>query len=187
VANHIGYDGKYIDNYPDNVNSRRVVGKLIPEYGLIPAGRKDLSKTNWDGLDAPQLKRYIIYNHIRECLPGCQTFETLEQRLLQNGIDTQYHLDQKTGRRKGISFRYQNEAFKGSSIDESFSLPRLQKELELQQSMGIWVQEKLYQGKQLAEDEELAKQQQIQQQLQREQELQRQEHVHRQRHGHRIR
>jgi hypothetical protein len=178
IANRIDYDGNYIKTYPEILNSNDAVRKLIREYGLIPAGSKDLRQTNFDALDNSETRKYAIYRSIRECLPGCRGLEELEQKLLLLGIDTQYRMDKETGQRIGISFRYQNEAFKGSNIDRDCTLQALQRTLALKQDLTQWEGEKLalrttqMQQEQLSQAKEAMEQQQRQKQ---EQELDQQE------------
>jgi hypothetical protein len=143
IANRIDYNGNYIQTYPEILNSNDAVRKLVKEYGLIPAGSKDLRQTNFDALDNSETRKYAIYRSIKECLHGCRGLEELEQRLLLLGIDTQYRMDRETGERLGISFRYQDEAFKGSNIDRDCSLQALQQTLALKQDLTQWVGEKL--------------------------------------------
>ena len=143
VANRIDYDGKHIVTWPEILNSKDAEQKLIREYGLMAAGKKNLRATNLDALDNSETRVYIVYNAVKESLPGCQSLEDLGQRLLQRGIDTRYRVDEATGKRIGISFRYHQEAFKGSRIDREFSLPRLEERLAQQQTLDRWQQEKL--------------------------------------------
>ena len=181
IANRIDYDGNYIKTYPEILNSNDAVRKLIREYGLIPAGSKDLRQTNFDALDNSETRKYAIYRSIRECLPGCRGIEELEQKLLLLGIDTQYRMDKETGQRIGISFRYQNEAFKGSNIDRDCTLQALQRTLALKQDLTQWEGEKLalrttqMQQEQLSQAKEAMEQQQRQKQEQELQQQQRQE------------
>jgi len=178
IANRIDYNGNYIQTYPEILNSNDAVRKLVKEYGLIPAGSKDLRQTNFDALDNSETRKYAIYRSIKECLPGCRGLEELEQRLLLLGIDTRYRMDRETGQRLGISFRYQNEAFKGSNIDAACSLQALRQTLSLKQDLTQWENEKLtiraaqVQQEQLSQAREAMEQHQRQKQ---EQELQQQQ------------
>lgn len=180
IANRIDYNGNYIQTYPEILNSNDAVRKLIMEYGLIPAGSKNLRQTNFDALDNSETRKYAIYRSIKECLPGCHGLEELEQRLLLLGIDTQYRMDQNGGRRIGISFRYQNEAFKGSNIDRGLSLGQLERTLGQRQELTQWEAEKLtlratqVQQEQLSQAKEAMEQRQRQGQKQ-EQELRQQQ------------
>jgi len=178
IANRIDYNGNHIDTYPEILNSNDAVRKLIREYNLMPVGSKNLRQTNFDALDNSETRKYAIYRSIKECLPGCRGLEELEQRLLLLGIDTQYRMDKETGQRLGISFRYQNEAFRGSNIDPDCKLQALQRTLSLKQDLTQWEDEKLVlratqvQQEQLSQAKEAMEQQQRQKQ---EQELQQQQ------------
>ena len=178
IANRIDYNGNYIRTYPEILNSNDAVRKLVRDYDLIPAGSKNLRQTNFDALDNSETRKYAIYRSIKECLPGCHGLAELEQKLLLLGIDTQYRMDKKTGQRVGVSFRYQNEAFKGSNIDPDCSLQALQHTLALKQDLTQWEAEKLtlratqVQQEQLSQAKEAMEQQQRQK---REQELQQQQ------------
>lgn len=98
---------------------------------------------------------------MKECLAGCRSLEELEQRLLQRGIDTRYRIDEATGKRIGISFRYQEEAFKGSRIDREFSLPRLEERLAQQQALELWQHEKLAVRERTLQERELVKKEEL--------------------------
>ncbi|GGA89163.1 relaxase/mobilization nuclease domain-containing protein [Puia dinghuensis] len=156
VANRLDYDGNPIETFPIKLNSKDAVEKLVAEYGLLEAGKKNLRQTNWDALDQSETRLYIVYSRIKECLPGCQSLEELEQRLLQQGVDTRYRIDEETGRKIGISFRYQQEAFKGSRVDEDFSLPRLEETIAQQQRLALWQHEKLALRDKQAAEKQLA-------------------------------
>jgi hypothetical protein len=145
IANRIDYNGDLIRNYPESLRSNNAVQKLVQEYNLIPAQSKNLRQTNFDALDNSEMRKYAIYRSIRECLPGCRSLEELEQKLFLSGIETRYRISQETGQKIGISFRYQNEAFKGSRIDPDCSLQALQHTLTLKQDLTQWEGEKLVQ------------------------------------------
>jgi hypothetical protein len=144
VANRINFSGQYINNYPERLRSWDAERNLIREYGLIPIPeKKNLRLTNLEALNRSEARLYAIYRCIMESLPGCHHLEDLEARLLKEGVDTQYRYNEQTGERQGISFRYQQEAFKGSRIDRAFALGRLQQTLAQQQELALWEQRKI--------------------------------------------
>ncbi len=143
IANRIDYNGNYIENYPEILNSNDAVRKLIREYDLMPVGSKNLRQINFDALDDSEIRKYAIYRGVKECLPGCRGLGELEQKLLLLGIDTQYRIDKETGQRLGISFRYQNLAFRGGNVDPELSLGRLERALGQRQELSQWENEKL--------------------------------------------
>jgi Relaxase/Mobilisation nuclease domain len=184
VANRIDFSGHPIDNFPEVLRSKDAVEKLVREYDLVPQRSKNLRETNFDALDASETRKYAIYRSIKECLPDCKDIEGLEQRLLRLGIDTRYRTDPQTGQKTGISFRYQNEAFKGSDIDRACSLQQLQHKLELRQQLTQWenktlalkAAQELLEQPRLQQKEEMN----LKQQRQRQQEEARQEKILRQ-------
>jgi hypothetical protein len=97
-------------------------------------------------------------------------------------------MDKDGGRRIGISFRYQNEAFRGSDIDPDCKLQALQHTLSLKQDLTQWEggklalratqvqQEQLSQAKEAMEQQKRQKQEQeLQQQQKQRQETDQQE------------
>jgi hypothetical protein len=143
VANRINYEGEPFDLYPAILRSNDIVKELVKQHGLLLPGQKNLRETNFDTLNESATRKYAIYRSIKESLPGCNGFEELEQRLRREGIDTRYRVDDRTGNRIGISFRYQGIAFKGSEIDRDFSFGQLHKKLVQQQALTQWQSEKL--------------------------------------------
>jgi hypothetical protein len=101
--------------------------------------------------------KYALYRSIRECLPNCHDLEDLEQRLRKQDIEVRFRTDAETGQKIGISFRYQNEAFKGSDIDSDLSLHQIQKKLEQQEKLTQWTNEKLVQKQELDRHEKQEK------------------------------
>jgi Relaxase/Mobilisation nuclease domain len=168
IANRIDYNGNHINTYPEILNSKDAVRKLIREYDLMPLGSKNLRQTNFDALDNSGTRKYAIYRSIKECLPGCRSLEELEQKLLLLDIETRYRINEETGQRLGISFRYQNEAFKGRTIDRDCSLLALQRTLALKQDLTQWESEKLVLRATQVQQEQLSQQKEAMEQQQRE-------------------
>jgi Relaxase/Mobilisation nuclease domain len=143
VANRISFEGEHLNLYPTVFRSNDIVRELVREHGLLPSKQKNLRETNFDALNGPDTRKYAIYRSIRECLPGCNGFDELQQRLGREGIDVRYRVDDRTGGRTGISFRYQGMSFKGSDIDRNYSFGQLHENLERQQVLTQWQDQKL--------------------------------------------
>jgi hypothetical protein len=177
VANRIDLEGDPIHNFPEVLLSRDTVRELVGEYGLIPVAAKDLRQTNFDALDASDTRRYVIYRGIRDCLLQVKDVDELEMRLKAQGIDTRYRLD-LSGERIGVSFQYQNEAFRGSEIDRRCSLPALTRAIEQRLELSQWECEKRSVGQKIRSAEAVQERQELerkealnQQRLLKEQEL----------------
>ncbi len=159
VANRIDFAGNPIHNFPEILRSRDTVQALVREYGLVPVAAKDLRQTNFDALDASDMRKYAIYRSVKDLLPQVNDRDGLEERLRPEGIEMRYRLDEG-GRRIGVSFLYQNEAFRGSEIDKGYSLRGLERTLGQRQELSHWEEQKLAQGKQL-EQERIRNEQEI--------------------------
>jgi hypothetical protein len=153
LANRIDYDGNPIHNFPEILRGRDAVERLNREYGLVPVASKDLRETNFDKLDASDTRKYVVFRSVKEAAAQARNLEELEERLRPEGIGMRYRLDE-SGRRMGVSFLYQNEAFRGSEIDRSLSLGGLEKTLGHRQELMQWEQQKLAIGKQIQQQEE---------------------------------
>jgi hypothetical protein len=153
VANRINYDGEPIHNFPEVLRSRDTVERLVREHGLVPVAAKDLRQTNFDALDASDTRKYVVYRSIKELLPQVKDLDGLAERLRSEGIEMRYRHDE-SGQRVGVSFLYQNEAFRGSEIDKGLSLRGLERTVSQRQALTQWEEQKLVQGKQIRREEE---------------------------------
>jgi hypothetical protein len=108
-------------------------------------------------LDASDTRKYAIYRIIKDILPKVKDLNGLEDRLRSEGVGMRYRLD-ASGQRLGVSFLYQNEAFRGSEIDKGLSLPGLERAITRRQALSQWEEQKLAQGNRL-EEERLRKEQ----------------------------
>jgi len=125
--------------------SMKVAGELTKEYGLQADEGKRLEMINKDAVHEPDLKRYRIYEAIREVLPRCRGMSDLEGALREKGVETRYRIDERTGERQGVSFRLENRSFKGSLVDKEYSLGRL--EWRLVQQQRLWQDSELRKGR----------------------------------------
>jgi len=135
VANLVDNSGKAISDSWIGLKGKKVAQQLTEEYGLIPAIRKDLRRTHLDALSKSEAIKYKIYQAIAQNISRCGTMDELEDRLQKLGIDVLYKFKGQTREKQGISFKIGNISFKGSQIDRKYSLPGLQKILDLQQKL----------------------------------------------------
>lgn len=133
VANRVDNDGKPTGKGLIVERSIKAARELTQEYGLRPENGKQLGQTHLEALHEPDVKRYRIYQAIREELPKCRNLDELEARLKEKEISVRYRLDEKTSQRVGISFRLENRSFKGSLVDTAYALKGLERTLVLQQ------------------------------------------------------
>jgi len=132
VANMVDNKGQAISDSWIGLRGKKVAQALTQEYNLVPAIRKDLALTHTEAMNEQEASKYKIYQAISEHLPHCRTLEELEKRLASQGIEVQYKYKGQTQEKQGISFKMGNTCFKGSQIDQKYSLAGLQKTLEQQ-------------------------------------------------------
>lgn len=133
IANRVANDGNPIDDSWIGLRGKKIAQELTREYLLVPALNKNLKLTHRENLNESEERRYRLYEAVAKSLPGCTNLGQLEKKLLNQGIDVQYRIKEGTGQRQGISFRLENECFKGSQVDREFSMKRLQDTLARQQ------------------------------------------------------
>lgn len=106
----------------------KVCKKLKDKYNLTYGERKENVKR--EKLDNPNKVKYKIYDTIKAILPHCTSPNELQSLRKQVGVETEFKFRRTTGEIEGISFSYNNIAFKGSEVDQKFSYTNLRKEFE---------------------------------------------------------
>ncbi len=135
IANLVNNKGKAIPENWIGLRAKKVAQALTQEYSLIPAHSKHLDLTHADALGASEACHYQIFTAIQQQLPRCRNLEELEQVLSAKGIEIQYKYKGGTKERQGISFKMGPYCFKGSEIDQAYSLGNLEKTFRLQAQM----------------------------------------------------
>jgi hypothetical protein len=135
IANKVDNDGNPTGKGLIIERSIKAAQHLTREYNLRQQQGKSLEQTHRQALHQPDIVRYQVYEAIKQQLPSCQNLEDLEKALLRLRISVRYREDATTGRRQGISFRLEQRSFKGSQVDNDYSLKGLEKTLALQQRL----------------------------------------------------
>lgn len=128
MYNRINNDLKLISVNNDYKRNIKVCKKLKDKYNLTYGKGKD--KVKREKLDNPDKVKYYIHDVIKSVLPTCKNPADLRFALKKFGIEIEYKRNRATGDLEGVSFRYNNIAFKGSQIDRKFSFGNLKKEFE---------------------------------------------------------
>ena len=76
-------------------------------------------------LREPDKTRYEIHDAIKGCLPKCKSWNELEGKLREQGINVRYKYCGNTDRKQGILFSKNGFEFSGSKIDRAFSFTKL--------------------------------------------------------------
>lgn len=128
VYNRINNDLKLISVNHDYKRNIKTCKKLKDKYNLTYGKGKE--RVNREKLDNPDKVKYYIYDAIKSVLSTCKHPADLRFALQKFGIEIDYKFKRTTREIEGVSFRYDNIAFKGSEIDRKFSFGNLKKEFE---------------------------------------------------------
>lgn len=128
VYNRIDNNLKLISVNNDYKRNMKICKKLKDKYNLTYGKGKDRVKRK--KLDNPDKVKYYIYDTIKAILPECKNPADLRFGLKKFRIDLEYKFKRGTNQIEGVSFRYNNIAFKGSQIDRKFSFGNLKKEFQ---------------------------------------------------------
>ncbi|GHV17972.1 hypothetical protein FACS1894179_06710 [Bacteroidia bacterium] len=128
VYNRIDNDLKLISVNNDYKRNIKTCKKLKDKYNLTYGKGKDQVKR--EKLNDPDKVKYYIHDAVRAILPTCKNPADLRFGLKKFGIELEYKLKRGINQIEGVSFRYNNIAFKGSGIDRKFSFGNLKKVFE---------------------------------------------------------
>lgn len=128
VYNRIDNELKLISVNHDYKRNIKVCKKLKDKHNLTYGKGKE--KVKREKLDNPDKVKYYIYDAIKSVLSTCKHPADLRFSLKKYGIEIEYKYKRTTNQIEGVSFRYDNIAFKGSDIDRKFSFGNLKKKFE---------------------------------------------------------
>lgn len=128
VYNRIDNNLKLISVNNDYKRNIKTCKKLKDKYSLTYGKGKERVKR--EKLNDPDKVKYYIHDAIKSVLPDCKVPADLRFGLKKFGIDLEYKFKRGTNQIEGVSFRYNNIAFKGSQINRKFSFGNLKKEFQ---------------------------------------------------------
>lgn len=128
VYNRIDNNLKLISVNHDYKRNIKVCKKLKDKYGLTYG--KDKERVKREKLRNPDKAKYYIHDAIKSVLSSCKNPADLRFSLEKYGIEIDYKFKRGSIEIEGVSFRYENVAFKGSEVDRKYSFGNIKKELE---------------------------------------------------------
>ncbi|MBT9883502.1 relaxase/mobilization nuclease domain-containing protein [Bacteroides eggerthii] len=122
VVRHHGSDSN------DFKRNERVTKMLKDKYSLTYSEGKQSVKT--EKLHVSERVKYEIYRAVKEALRSANTWKEFQNKLLKMGVEMEFKYKGNTNEVQGIRFIKDNQSFKGSEIDRSFSWSRLDAALD---------------------------------------------------------
>lgn len=136
IANRVNFQGKAISDSMIGRRAKAAAQELTRDFGLRPAEKKDISRTQIKAMSEPEQVRYRIYSAITSSLKRCPDLDELARRLKVRGVEMVVKFRSGTREPQGISFKVGDFCFKGSAVDRKFSLANLQKVMASQQRIS---------------------------------------------------
>lgn len=141
VANRVKLSGALVSDSRDYERSERLVRKLEKKFGLseLPDAslereaaltQKEIEKSLRTG-KAPI--KSLLQHHLREALKRSATTEEFLYELLSRNIRPKFNISKTTGRVSGISFKYEEVIYKGSSLGRKYSWNNIIKQIDYEQ------------------------------------------------------
>ena len=128
VFNRVDFDGKVISDSNDFRRNEKVTKMLKDKYSLTYSEGKQAVKT--EKLHASEKVKYEMYRAVKEALRSASTWKEFQNKLLKMGVEMEFKYKGNTNEVQGICFIKDNQSFKGSEIDRSFSWSRLDAALD---------------------------------------------------------
>lgn len=128
VYNRIDNNLKLISVNNDYKRNIKACKKLKDKYNLTYGVGKERVKR--EKLNNPDKVKYYIHDAINAVLPTCKNPADLRFGLKKFGIELEYKFKRGTNQIEGVSFIYNNIAFKGSQVDRKYSFGNLKKVFE---------------------------------------------------------
>ncbi len=149
IANRIRYCGKLVSDSHIKRRSREILNDLEKKYGLTQISKTSSAKKS---LTQKEIEKTLRTGHLPIKLILQKKIDSVISRstdtkefitlLQKQNISPKFNVSKTTGRVSGISFRYQDVVYKGSTLGKKFSWNRITKQIDYEQtrdhSLILW-------------------------------------------------
>ena len=141
IANRVQFSGDVVSDSKDYERSEVLVRKLekkydlsqLPEVELVEKAtltHKEIEKAIRTG--QPPMK-LILQQKMDKALSKSNNTSQFIKELKENGISPKFNISKSTGRVSGISFKYQDVIYKGSTLGRRYSWNNIIKHIDYEQ------------------------------------------------------
>lgn len=135
VYNRVDNNGNTIENFNHWHKSRKVCREMTERHGYHLG--KGKAQVNRQALRGNDRLRYAIHDALKHATAKAASWRQLETLLAGKGIGIQYKYRSGTKEVQGISFEKDGVKFKGAAIDRKFSHAGLDRQLRMNQGLGL--------------------------------------------------
>ena len=102
IINRVDFEGKRISDKNEKRRNAKICRELTEKYGLhISEGKDDVKRHR---LREPEKTKYEIYDSLKRNLVGCKSWNQLQGRLLNDGVDIEFKYNGSTDEVQGVKF-----------------------------------------------------------------------------------
>ncbi|WP_423997365.1 relaxase/mobilization nuclease domain-containing protein [Maribacter sp. IgM3_T14_3] len=141
IANRVKFSGELVNDSKDYERSERLVRKMELKYSLsqlednkltrkATITHKEIQKAFRTG--EPPLKLTLQY-HLENAISNSKNTSEFKRELGAKNISAKFNVSKSTGRVTGISFRYKEIIYKGSSLGRQYSWNNIIKRIDYEQ------------------------------------------------------
>lgn len=141
IANRVRYSGRTVSDSNIKRKSREILNELEKKYGLTqivgnkntkkPLTQKEIEKTLRTGNVPIKL---VLQDKIVSVISKATDTEQFIRLLERQHISPRFNISKTTRRVSGISFRYQDVVYKGSTLGKKFSWNSITKHIDYEQT-----------------------------------------------------
>lgn len=141
VANRVRYSGRLTSDSNIKRRSRKILDDLEKKYGLTQVVGKANSKKSLTQQEIEKTIRtgdlpvkLVLQDKIGSAISRATNTTEFIALLKEHNISPRFNVSKTTGRVSGISFRYQNVVYKGSTLGKKFSWNSITKHIDYEQT-----------------------------------------------------
>lgn len=141
IANRVKFSGELVSDSKDYERSERLVRRLESKYGLSQL--EDIKLTRKATISHKEIQkafrtgeppiRLILQNHLENTISNSRNTTEFISKLSAKKISPKFNVSKSTGRVTGISFRYKDIIYKGSSLGRQYSWNNIIKRIDYEQ------------------------------------------------------
>jgi hypothetical protein len=141
IANRVRYSGRTVSDSNIKRRSREILNELEKKYGLTQIVGKKNSKKLLTQKEIEKILRtgnlpikLVLQDKIGSAISKAKDTKEFIGLLEQQHISPRFNISKTTGRVSGISFRYQDVIYKGSTLGKKFSWNSITKHIDYEQT-----------------------------------------------------
>ena len=141
VANRVRYSGRLVSDSNIKRKSRNILNDLEKKYGLTQTSKKASNKKSLTQKEIEKTLRtgevpvkLILQKKLDAAISNAKNMAEFIKLLQEQNVHPKFNVSQSTGRVSGVSFKYGDIVYKGSSLGRKYSWNNIIKYIDYEQN-----------------------------------------------------